>query len=635
MLRLLFALLITVALAYHGLTSDDVHAFVRNSNVLGHHHDANNVEYNSDSVVHWAVGLEGEQYSAGDETGCTAGLQRLVDWVNVRLEGVDTLTHVAAQQQHRASHCADGAVLVAENANTHPQITEALREATLQQYSGLQWFERQFPHRRKTRDLVADLRREPLWHAQWHLHNANEPASDYWTRTGLAPNHLHVQEAWQSGVFGRGVVVAVVDDGLDRQHAEFEQSYSARYSYDFDNDRPDPSPYVRDAHGTEAAALIAARANQVCGAGVAPLSILAGIRLIAEPVSDAVEARGLTYFDSAISIYSNSWGPPDDGARLDAPGPLTQRAMQRAVEEGRNGFGVVYVWAAGNGKQRLDSCNYDGFANSRLVVPVCAVDFFARETYYSEWCSALLVCAPSSGERGPLAVQGIATAEPHGSYGNTPGDCVSDFGGTSAAAPMVAGVVALMLEARPELGWRDVQHVLARTAVHNDAIHQSWMRNAAGLWVSHSYGFGVVNASAAVERARVWELLPNKNASETSLLPLEELPVSIPDELLNTGRAFHFNVTERGLVEFVELYFTMSHPRRGDMELLLYSPAGTTSELASPHFDSNPNFNNWRFGSRIPFAEQMQGVWSLVVRDALPNRQQGSVLGVTLIVYSF
>ena len=104
-----------------------------------------------------------------------------------------------------------------------------------------------------------------------------------------------------------------------------------------------------------------------------------------------------------------------------------------------------------------DNCNYDGYASSPYTIAVGAIDNYGRHSFYSEPCAALLVVAPSDG-----GSAGVSTTDAviQGSS-----ECTSEFGGTSSAAPLVAGVVALMLEANARLSWRDVQLILARSAV--------------------------------------------------------------------------------------------------------------------------------------------------------------------------
>lgn len=477
---------------------------------------------------------------------------------------------------------------------------------------------------------LTTYHREPLWHSQWHLHDTKE-IGEYWMKTGQATDHLAIQTVWNEFNFtGRGVRLAIVDDGVDISHTEFSDSYDKLLAYDYNDNDSNPSPRVHDSHGTQSAGVATGHANSVCGLGTAPNSILVPIRLIASPTTDLVEANGLSHHADVVDIYCNSWGPPDDGMHLDGPGPVTAAAMQHVVDTGRGGKGGIYVWAAGNGRQWLDMCSYDGFANSRLVIAVAAVDYFGQLTYYGEWCPAVLVSAPSSSGSGPTDKQHIATTQPHGRYGESDGDCCTDFGGTSAAAPMVAGIVALMLEARPELGWRDVQHILALSARRNDAKHISWSKNGAGLWYSPAYGFGVVNATAAVLMSMEWELLPPTHYIVRSTP--ENTFVSLEDRVFSTSSQFDFVVEDilNATVEFVDLYVTIEHARRGDIEILLFSPSGMRNEIALPHNDDASNYDRWRFGLRSVLGERSPGTWTVAIRDVIPNGHTGIVLEVEL-----
>lgn len=474
---------------------------------------------------------------------------------------------------------------------------------------------------------------EPLWSSQWHLHDLTE-ANEYWMRTGMAVDHMGVQYVWSTlNVTGRGVRLAIVDDGVDVAHPEFVNAYDRQLAWDYNGGDADPSPRTHDSHGTQSAGVATGHKNGVCGLGTAPDATLVPVRLIAEPVSDATEAAGVSHRFDVIDVYSNSWGPIDDGANLGGPGPLTEAAMNHVVRQGRGGRGGIYVWAGGNGRQWLDSCSYDGFANSRLVVSVAAVSYFDDATYYGEWCPALLVSAPSSSGAGPADKQRVATTQPHGRFGESDGDCCTDFGGTSAAAPMVAGVVALMLEARPDLGWRDVQSILALTARRNQPEHASWARNGAGHWYSPAFGFGVVNASAAVLRARSWTILDDSRS--ISVRTTADQVTALSDVPFAEHSRFDLSIdeSETGRVEFVDLYATIEHDRRGDLEITLVSPSGTRAEVARPHEDSGVDYPRWRFGVRTMFDEIPVGTWTVLARDAIPNGRTGRVIEFELKVW--
>ncbi|HWP39604.1 MAG TPA: S8 family serine peptidase, partial [Tepidisphaeraceae bacterium] len=356
------------------------------------------------------------------------------------------------------------------------------------------------------------------------------------------------------------------------------------------------------------AGVAAARGSNSLGvSGAAPRAALAGIRLTSGATTDAQEAAALTHLIDTIDVFNSSWGPADDGRTLEAPGPLTQAAIQSGAVNGRGGRGVVYVWAAGNGRTSGDNTNYDGYANSRYVIAVSAIDHNGVQASYSEPGAPILVAAYSSG-----AGAGITTTDRTGSFGYSSSDYTSSFGGTSAAAPLVSGIVALMLQANPNLTWRDVQHILARTARKNDPTDPGWTTNGAGLHINHKYGFGAVDADAAVNLARSWT-----NVGPEVFLTSGTLSVgqSIPDNN-PTGLTRSFEVSSAINVEAVEVVVNITHTNRGQLRIVLVSPMGTESVLADVHNDNGDHYSNWTFTTRRNWNEISRGTWTLKVVDA-------------------
>jgi subtilisin-like proprotein convertase family protein len=457
------------------------------------------------------------------------------------------------------------------------------------------WLEQQVAYQQSTRAAPTD----PYFGDQWHLKNTGQ--------AGGAPGQdVNVLPAWNRNMTGAGIVIGVVDDGLQYTHPDLSSNYLAGASWDFNENDPDPSPGAGNFHGTSVSGVAAARDNATCGVGVAFRAGLAGLRLIAAPSTDAQEAAALTHDDDTIDIFSNSWGPTDNGATLMGPGPLARAALEVGVTRGRDGLGNIYVWAAGNGLYYKDNVNYDGYANSPFTIAVGAVDNTGRQAWYSEPGAAMLVTAPSSG-----SLAGITTTDLFGNPGYSAGDCTATFGGTSAAAPLVAGVIALMLEANPDLTWRDVQHILVKTAVKNDPSDSDWATNEAGYGINHKYGFGRVNAGAAVEAALTWSPIAPATSLNSKPVYLNQI---IPDND-TTGLTTTLTVSQSMSLEHVEVVVDISHPYRGDLEIVLISPAGTQSFLAEPRRDFGNNYDSWRFMTVRNWGESSQGTWTLEVKD--------------------
>ncbi|KAJ1502789.1 pheromone processing endoprotease [Coelomomyces lativittatus] len=257
------------------------------------------------------------------------------------------------------------------------------------------------------------------------------------------------------------------------------------------------------AHGTQSAGIVGASENDFCGVGVAPKVRLSGIRLTSnqEGASIARQNEALTYFADKVHVYSSSWGPTDSGNVVDGPDLALQHAWKVAIQKGRQGLGNVYVFAAGNGKLAHDDCNYDGYVNSIYTIAAGAVHAGKEVSGYSEACTAVMISAYSNFGHDDN-VTGIVTAD-LGEKG-----CTTKFGGTSTSAPMVSGIIALMLQVRPQLTWRDVMGVLVYHSRPIDPFHRTWQSTFGKLRYSRQYGFGVVNAGYLVEGAKAWKMLP-------------------------------------------------------------------------------------------------------------------------------
>ena len=450
---------------------------------------------------------------------------------------------------------------------------------------------------------------DPMYPNQWHLSNTGQGG-------GTAGNDINVESAWGL-VTGSGVNVAIVDDGLQTAHPDLSPNARIDIDIDINYTDLDPTPDVAlDNHGTACAGVAGAKGNNNVGvAGAAYDASLVGVRLISLATTDGQDAQGLGHQVSPASagdqvhVSSNSWGPADDARRLETFGPLAKAAVENAITNGRGGLGTIFTWAAGNGRLNGDNVNYDGYASSRYTIAVGATTDSGVFSYYSEPGASMLVNTPSNG-----GSSGITTTDRTGADGyNNGGDYTSSFSGTSSACPLAAGVVALTLEANPGLTWRDVQHILVNTATQNDPGNSGWFTNGAGLTFNHGYGFGRVDAAAAVATAVTWA---NVGVSATPLTASGSGTIPIPDnDITGISRPFAISGPSGFKTEHAEVTVNITHPWRGDLKLVLTSPNGTASVLADQHGDDNDDYSNWMLTTVANWSENPNGIWTLTVSD--------------------
>ncbi len=481
--------------------------------------------------------------------------------------------------------------------------------------------EPQLGHRVAKRSVPND----PLFGNQWSLRNTGQSG----IMPGIDVNVASVWDTWR----GNGIRIAIVDDGLQVTHPDLAPNVDTVNDHDWRDATPDdPSPAVTaDFHGTACAGVAGARGNNGLGvSGAAPEVTLVGFRLIGGTQTDSQEADAMGRGKDIIQIKNNSWGPDDNGTVLEGPGSLAAAALANAVQTGRGGLGTIFVWAGGNGGDVGDNSNYDGYANSIYTIAVGALADDGHRSYYSEPGANLVVCAPSNG--GTL---GITTTDLTGTNGYNNGSLLpdanytNDFGGTSAAAPLTAGVTALLLQSKPTLGWRDVQEILMRSATKVDPADADWITNSAGFHFNHKYGAGLLNAQAAVDLAANWTNLPPQqsvNSAQTGL------SASIPDNSA-AGIIRTFAISGAPLrVERATVIVNITHANRGELEITLTSPNGTVSRLAEKHGDLNANYASWTFSTVHSWGEVSLGTWTLKIADRTAGTT-GTLTSATLTLY--
>ncbi|WP_419838108.1 S8 family serine peptidase [Candidatus Poriferisodalis sp.] len=475
--------------------------------------------------------------------------------------------------------------------------------------------------------LTADARRrcnayadpwpDELSSCQWHL----DASTDYrhtfpWWDVDVSDPSIDINlgDAW-STTMGAGVTVAVVDATWNSTHEDLaDNADNARSKYWCGR----TGRATGEDHGTAVAGIVGARDNTVGGRGVAPRATLVNYNYM-DCQSSANRAAAMTLNKETVAVSNHSYGWSRRG--FVTQGRLWQEALETSLEQGFGGKGTSYVQSAGNwGVGDREWVSLDAHNNHRGIITVCALNSLGGRTWSSERGASLWVCAPSKdlGHAGILA--------PIGANHYT-----SAFSGTSAAAPIVSGVIALMRSVNADLTWRDVKVILADTAHQNDPQHSTWLSGAPkysstgpqreSYSFSHSYGFGLVDATAAVDAASAWTLLPQMQTAKASHTGEVSLPAH-GDEIdlvldLQTAVDFteHVKVTVTGDVSDFRNY-----------QVTLVSPSGAESILSVASHFCDAGWcalrGSFDFGSSRHLGENPSGTWKLRIRNVL-NKPRG------------
>jgi subtilisin-like proprotein convertase family protein len=484
---------------------------------------------------------------------------------------------------------------------------------------------------------MATIPFDPLFVNQWHLQNRTPTLLD-----------LNVVDVWDDYT-GAGVEVAVIDDAVQWTHPDLSGNYSTAKDWDFANNDTDAIGTNDDSHGTAVAGVIGASSNNIGGVGVAYGAKIFGFQQVfIQQVSQAIDnASGLqrqSGVNREADVVNMSIGTQayEDNNGIDRAiyfdfliNPLVMtdlnNAIDNAVKFGRNELGTILVKSAGNSRglnQNTNASSWDANARQILVAAVDQDGFIS--SYSTPGASVLVSGFGTSGQ--------VVTTDRTGASGDKPGDYRADFDGTSAAAPMVSGVVALMLEANPNLGWRDVQSILAYSARHVGSEvgmsiqgdeKNAWSFNGAtnwnggGLHFSNDYGFGLVDAKAAVRLAETWGNQPQTSGNQ----------VSITQDFLDgtrtigtEGTSFSKSIGNSVDLELVEVDISFSQwAYSGDLSMRLVSPDGTQSVLIARNGDDTSPFGGsgvgrWTFSSNAFRGEDTAGMWQVELFDADENQ---------------
>ncbi len=551
-----------------------------------------------------------------------------------------------------------------------------------------------------TAKLTINLNTDPLYKYQWHLENTGQ--TNFASTAGIQNQDLNTTTSISSGYTGKDLIVSVLDSGLEIAHEDLSPNVLSGKSYNFVTGSNDPtSEYVSGDHGTSVAGIIASKGwNNIGGRGVAPDANLVGYNYLRwGSSSNQAFAWGLDNSIVSADIFNMSYGVTGYSSSTgtfsfptgNLPNTITNNALINGVNNLRGGKGGIYVKSMGNGFRSYatngTACGEEGvdddgamgcttrFQDVRHTIPyIIAVgalgadgikssysttdpsiwvsgtggeyginqDYWGSDTRTYLFEPAIMTTDQSSCDVGYVSQYSSNrnafndSSNPHPD--NPECKYTSRFNGTSSAAPSVAGAIAVLLEAYPDLTWREVKHVIANSArkvdedrsyTRSDIVQYEWETNAAGYHFHNWYGFGAFDLDSALDFASSYTLgsLGTFNSYGWSYSPEETQNQLIPSFSLIDNTISYNPSTTNNFVEYIQLavYLTKDTPR--DLGIMLVSPQGTEMNILQPftNISGNPNGSWSVIGVNGFYGENITGDWKLKIIDYTDNDDEGTL----------
>lgn len=463
--------------------------------------------------------------------------------------------------------------------------------------------------------------------------DAMEKKQWYLDGSTVSPLSIDVYSVWKDYT-GTGVKIGVIDSQIDFRHTDLRNAYDAASDYNFALATGNVALDTKNLplyHGTAVAGVIAAEAGNAFGTvGIAPGATLVGLAIDYSSADCTSQILAALNQSAELDVVNNSWSFSTNFSDDFRKNPEFQQALVHAVSAGRDGLGTSVVFAAGNAGV-VGSSNYHNFQNSPYTIAVGAVDPTGTASSFTSVGANVLLSAPGSA---------ILTT--------TLNDRFDTVNGTSFAAPAVAAAIGLMLEANPDLGYRDVQEILAYSAqrtglADTKGIGDGWRTNGAtnfnggGLHFSDAYGFGFLNVHDAVRLAETWTSQQTyaNLATVTQTVALNKTLVAGSQDHISVS----IDVAKAIDLEHVQVSMDLKWAETGDLDVYLVSPDGTQVRLVYdlPSDSKVGSIRNFTFDSVASLGEQSAGTWTLEIYNRNPAAvdkagvpSTGSLQGVTL-----
>ncbi|MEN2495569.1 MAG: Neuroendocrine convertase 1 [Marteilia pararefringens] len=470
-----------------------------------------------------------------------------------------------------------------------------------------------------------------------------KPSNHWLTTSEKTPESMNFEGAYEQGLSGKGVIVGIADSFIDFQHRDIKESIvllllnlimiPQRYSNskratnikdrtkDFDNSIFEKNLGIVN-HGTHVASIVAGRKESYsCSPGLAPDSKIELLRTPFGNKEDFYLDTVVLYDTKTIDIYIFAWGVDDDGMSMGNLNKKESSALNKATKTGRNGNGNIYIVSSGNGGRNFDDCNCDAYPSSIYTISVGMIGLDMNIAFFQEHCSAMLTAIPDIYNRYSVAdyiKPKNYELESKENIQRETAPCVKNFTGTSAAAPILASAIALALEARPDLGYRDVQHLI----VESSSIPAEFKEknptkiNGAGHEFNEFIGFGLLDVGEMTKLAKSWKI---KKELEKCTVKANKAFFKTNSKLIILFDADECKIQN---VESVILTFSADMTNnRSTLGVKIISPSRTSSNVLTPrHLDKkNFKFTKRPLKSVHFWNEKASGKWFALFKDIRDN----------------